>query len=92
MSSVGGTATDAPTTARSMWSFAVPRNRGRGRRDEPEQLFAFGYAACFESALGVVARRETAAQLVRDAHQVCPCSNATRGNIDVDLLLVGSPV
>jgi lipoyl-dependent peroxiredoxin len=24
----------------------------------PEQLFAVGYAACFESALGVVARRE----------------------------------
>jgi lipoyl-dependent peroxiredoxin len=26
----------------------------------PEQLFAVGYAACFESALGVVARRERA--------------------------------
>lgn len=36
--------------------------------------------------------RETAAQLVREAHQVCPYSNATRGNIDVDLMLGGEPV
>ncbi len=89
----------------------------------PEQLFAVGYAACFEGAIGVVARRqkveaddveidsevdlvtteergftvavrmnvtlpsiddiEEAAELVRNAHQVCPYSNATRGNIDV---------
>ena len=98
----------------------------------PEELFAVGYAACFESALGTVARRrhldagqlaidscvsllpagngafklavildvslpsvgdpETAAQLVREADEVCPYSNATRGNIDVDLLLGGEPV
>jgi organic hydroperoxide reductase OsmC/OhrA len=36
--------------------------------------------------------REAAAQLVRDAHQVCPYSNATRGNIDVSLLLAGEPI
>ncbi len=105
---------------------------GEGGGTNPEQLFAVGYAACFESALGVVARRhhieagevtmdsevsllpngdggfklavaldvsipsvrdrETAAELVREAHQVCPYSNATRGNIDVDLLLEGQPV
>ncbi|MET8045072.1 organic hydroperoxide resistance protein [Micromonospora sp. NPDC005215] len=29
--------------------------------------------------------RETAEQLVEQAHQVCPYSNATRGNIDVTL-------
>ncbi|MFI5925272.1 organic hydroperoxide resistance protein [Micromonospora sp. NPDC051543] len=29
--------------------------------------------------------RETAEQLVEQAHQVCPYSNATRGNIDVAL-------
>ena len=105
---------------------------GEGGGTNPEQLFAIGYAACFESALAVVARRrhvdagevaidsevkllptgeggfklsvvldvslpdlgdrEIAARLVRDAHQVCPYSNATRGNIEVDLLLQGAPV
>jgi lipoyl-dependent peroxiredoxin len=111
----------------------VPKEMGgTGGGTNPEELFAVGYAACFESALGTVARRrhldagqlaidsavsllptgdggfklavtldvslpsvgdrEAAAQLVRDAHQVCPYSNATRGNIDVDLLLGGEPV
>jgi lipoyl-dependent peroxiredoxin len=36
--------------------------------------------------------RETAAKLIREADQVCPYSNATRGNIDVDLLLDGKPI
>lgn len=31
---------------------------GEGGATNPEQLFAVGYAACFEGALGVVARRE----------------------------------
>ena len=111
----------------------VPKEMdGAGGGTNPEELFAVGYAACFESALGTVARRrhldagqlaidsavsllpagdgafrlavtldvslpsvgdrETAAQLVREAHQVCPYSNATRGNIDVDLLLGGELV
>jgi Ohr subfamily peroxiredoxin len=105
---------------------------GPGGGTNPEELFAVGYAACFESALAVVARRrhieagevtidsavsllptgdggfklavrldvslpsvgdqETAADLVRGAHQVCPYSNATRGNIDVELLLSGEPI
>jgi osmotically inducible protein OsmC len=105
---------------------------GDGGGTNPEQLFAVGYAACFESALGVVARRdrieagevsidsevsllptgdggfklavvldvsvpavddrETAARLVKEAHQVCPYSNATRGNIEVDLLLDGAAI
>ncbi|HEV7449840.1 MAG TPA: organic hydroperoxide resistance protein [Pseudonocardiaceae bacterium] len=30
---------------------------GRGGGTNPEQLFAIGFAACFESALGVAARR-----------------------------------
>ena len=111
----------------------VPKEMGgTGGGTNPEELFAVRYAACFESALGAVARRrhmdpgqitidsavsllpagdggfklavtlavslpsagdrETAAQLVREAHQVCPYSNATRGNIDVSLLLAGEPV
>ncbi len=105
---------------------------GSGGGTNPEQLFAVGYAACFEGALGVVARRahaeagdvaidsevslspdgkggfllsvgldvtlpsvsDTAAavELVRAAHQVCPYSNATRGNIDVALTANGAAV
>lgn len=100
-----------------------PPNEGGGTN--PEQLFAIGYAACFEGAIGVVGRRakaevgdvsidsrvsllpteergfklgveldvtlpqvedaELAEQIVRDAHKVCPYSNATRGNVDVAL-------
>jgi Ohr subfamily peroxiredoxin len=33
---------------------------GEGGGTNPEQLFAVGFAACFESALGVIARRERA--------------------------------
>ena len=33
---------------------------GDGSGTNPEQLFAVGFAACFEGALGVVARRERA--------------------------------
>jgi len=99
----------------------------------PEQLFAVGYAACFEGALGAAARRlkvedlgevsidsavslsptpergfklsvaldvtlpaiadaDQAVQLVADAHQICPYSNATRGNIDVTLTANGNAV
>jgi osmotically inducible protein OsmC len=105
---------------------------GPGGGTNPEQLFAVGYAACFEGALGVVARRakvdasdaaiesavsllpdgkggfllaveldvtlpsvteaDTAAEIVRAAHKVCPYSNATRGNIDVVLTANGAPV
>ena len=108
-----------------------PEMGGEGGGTNPEQLFAVGYAACFEGALGAVARRtkaeigdagidskvslvtgegrtftiavelhvtlpsvadEQAAELVREAHEVCPYSNATRGNIDVVLTANGNPV
>lgn len=109
-----------------------PEMGGPGDGTNPEELFAVGYAACFEGALGVVARRakaETgdvaidssvslsanseggyvlsvgldvtlpavsdqaaAVELVRAAHQVCPYSNATRGNIEVALTANGAPV
>ena len=100
---------------------------GPGGATNPEQLFAAGYAACFHSAVKVVARREkldaagteittrvsigsdgaggfglaveldlhapnldkaAAQDLLEKAHQVCPYSNATRGNIDVVLAVV----
>jgi len=100
---------------------------GSGKGTNPEQLFAAGYAACFASALGAVARGtgqdvsdvsvtaevglagsvaegfnlsvvlrvelpdalhgEAGRELVEKAHQVCPYSNATRGNIPVELVV-----
>ena len=91
----------------------------------PEQLFAAGYAACFDSALNLIMHqskvksssassvkasvalhpngkggfqlgvslavsipgieRTQAQELIEQAHQICPYSNATRGNIDVQL-------
>ena len=102
---------------------------GGGAGNNPEQLFAAGYAACFIGAMKFVAvagrpegargrhgdlhgrhrpargrrlrpRRSTlpspcpafpraeAEALVEKAHQVCPYSNATRGNVDVRLTVV----
>jgi osmotically inducible protein OsmC len=109
-----------------------PEMGGEGGGTNPEELFAVGFAACFEGALGVVARRQkleasdvaidsrvmlipteergfklaveldvslpsvddpqAAIELVRAAHQVCPYSNATRGNIDVTLTANGQSV
>jgi Ohr subfamily peroxiredoxin len=105
---------------------------GGGGGTNPEQLFAIGYAACFEGALGVVGRRERvelgavaidsevslistenrgfnvsvvldvslpgisdserAVSIVAAAHEVCPYSNATRGNVEVTLKANGLPV
>jgi Ohr subfamily peroxiredoxin len=100
---------------------------GNGAGTNPEQLFAAGYSACFQGALGVAARQAkadiagstvtakvgfgkneaggfglrvdlsahipavdaaTAQELLEAAHQICPYSNATRGNIEVTLTLV----
>jgi lipoyl-dependent peroxiredoxin len=108
-----------------------PELGGPGGGTNPEQLFAVGFASCFESAMGAVARRmkvepqdvaiesrvhlmpteergfkvgvgldvtlsgldeEQAAELVAKAHKVCPYSNATRGNIDVDITVNGAPL
>lgn len=93
----------------------------------PEQLFAAGWSACFEGALGLAARKrkitlpaglaidaevdllladsgyslrarlhvslpgvdhDIARGLVNEAHQNCPYSKATRGNIEVAIKLV----
>jgi len=101
---------------------------GKGGATNPEQLFAAGYAACFDSALNLVigkakvkpegettvkatvgigpndaggfqlavklsveipgVEKEKAQELVEEAHQVCPYSNATRGNIEVELEVI----
>lgn len=93
----------------------------------PEQLFAAGWSACFESAIGLIVQkrkitlggdvtidaevdlnlsdagysltarlnvgipgveRDIAQSLIDEAHQICPYSKATRGNIDVTIRLV----
>ncbi len=96
---------------------------GGGEGNNPEQLFAAGYSACFLGAMKFVASQggpkvppdttvtatvgigprseggfgidvalkvslpgldhAEAERLVEKAHQVCPYSNATRGNVDV---------
>jgi len=110
---------------------SVPREMGGddGPGTNPEQLFAVGYAACFQSALLSVAQgprldaadstitarvgigptghggfgltvgldlhaprlsRGDAEDLMRRAHDRCPYSNATRGNVDVTLRVDGT--
>ena len=61
----------------------------------PEQLFAAGWSACFIGAIGLAAGQskvalpaDVARRLVDAAHQTCPYSKATRGNIDVTINLV----
>jgi len=106
----------------------VPKSMGGpgGEGTNPEQLFAAGYSACYESALGFVARRDKVAlkdvsitaqvtlnktgesqfdltvelhgsfpgldkaqatKLMEAAHQICPYSRATRGNVPVKLVV-----
>jgi lipoyl-dependent peroxiredoxin len=107
-------------------ALAVPKAFGGpgGDGTNPEQLFAAGYAACFSSALALVARlqkidvgdptvtahvsigkdeteayglavelvgrfdslpADQAQSLMEAAHEVCPYSKATRGNVEVTL-------
>ena len=104
---------------------------GPGGGTNPEELFAIGYATCFNSALKTAGRRmkldsddaevvsevsmvandkrgfeiaakldvtlpslddEKARELVETAHKVCPYSNATRGNIDLEITANGHTV
>ena len=100
------------------------QNESGKQGTNPEQLFAMGYAACFDSAMNHVAStlglkptkssttvgvgigqkadgafgldldititvagltEDEARKLIARAHEVCPYSNATRGNVDVRL-------
>jgi osmotically inducible protein OsmC len=104
----------------------IPKEMGGTNNNytNPEQLFAAGYAACFDSALNLIIQRSkiktgtttvtahvgigkneadgfglvvtleanipgveqsVADDLIAKAHQVCPYSNATRGNVEVTL-------
>ncbi|MGC4192177.1 MAG: organic hydroperoxide resistance protein [Thermomicrobiales bacterium] len=108
---------------------SLSRPGASGAGTNPEQLFAAGYAACFQSAMSSVARQKgldvaksvidssvslyrgegsfhlgvvlhvtvpgmdlgQIRELVDAAHQVCPYSNATRGNIEVTLEVANEP-
>jgi osmotically inducible protein OsmC len=52
----------------------------------------FGLGAQFDVTLPSIADPELAAQLVRTAHELCPYSKATRGNIELGLTVNGMPV
>lgn len=52
----------------------------------PNKQRGYGLAVALSVSLPVL-DQEVAAQLVDAAHEVCPYSNATRGNIDVTILL-----
>jgi lipoyl-dependent peroxiredoxin len=57
----GGRADGHGTTSDGALDVVLHRPKemgGEGNGTNPEQLFAVGYAACFESALGAVARRQ----------------------------------
>ncbi|MDQ1394897.1 MAG: lipoyl-dependent peroxiredoxin, partial [Acidimicrobiaceae bacterium] len=50
----------------------------------PNDAGGFGLTAAIEAELPGLDRQQAQA-LVDSAHQVCPYSNATRGNVDVTL-------
>ena len=104
----------------------LPPQQADGNATNPEQLFAAGYASCFNGAYDLILKQnkvrgaepevtltvrleddpnaespklsvsidakvknvlsqEDAEKYVEQAHQFCPYSKATRGNIDVQL-------
>lgn len=110
-------------------SLTAPKETGGpGTGTNPEQLFAAGYSACFNSALAMVAKKagmdakgsevtaevgfgpegdsfalavelkvsipglelDQIKELAEGAHQVCPYSKATRGNVPVTLTPVAA--
>ncbi|MFF4957254.1 organic hydroperoxide resistance protein [Streptomyces sp. NPDC001222] len=52
----------------------------------PNKRRGYGLAVALSVSLPVL-DQEVAARLVDEAHEVCPYSNATRGNIDVSIVL-----
>ncbi|WLQ49410.1 organic hydroperoxide resistance protein [Streptomyces poriferorum] len=58
----------------------------------PSGTGAFGLAVGLDIVLPSMGDAEQRADLVRTAHLMCPYSNATRGNIDVTLMVDGAAV
>ena len=110
-------------------NLSMPKELGGdgGSGTNPEQMFAGGYAACYTSALMLVASKQKITlpenikvtgeaslgpvdggfalamklviesgdldkdkmqELADEAHRVCPYSNATRGNIEVEISVI----
>ncbi|MBL1105374.1 organic hydroperoxide resistance protein [Streptomyces sp. 5-8] len=61
---------------------AVTAEVGIGKQGE-----GFGLKVTLRVELPETVDEETGRKLVETAHQVCPYSNATRGNVDVDLVI-----
>ncbi|WP_432197255.1 organic hydroperoxide resistance protein [Streptomyces sp. bgisy027] len=61
---------------------AVTAEVGIGKQGE-----GFGLKVTLRVELPDTLEEETGRKLVEQAHQVCPYSNATRGNIEVDLVI-----
>ncbi|AVH58430.1 MULTISPECIES: organic hydroperoxide resistance protein [Streptomyces] len=61
---------------------AVTGEVGIGKQGE-----GFGLKATLRIELPATVDAETGRKLVEQAHQVCPYSNATRGNIEVNLVI-----
>ncbi|MEU1269050.1 organic hydroperoxide resistance protein [Streptomyces sp. NPDC005799] len=61
---------------------AVTAEVGIGKQGE-----GFGLQVTLRVELPDTVDQETGRKLVETAHQVCPYSNATRGNIEVDLVI-----
>ncbi|MFD7136067.1 organic hydroperoxide resistance protein [Streptomyces sp. NPDC059894] len=61
---------------------AVTAEVGIGKQGE-----GFGLKVTLRVELPDTVDEETGRKLVEQAHQVCPYSNATRGNIEVDLVV-----
>ena len=58
----------------------------------PQGDGTFRLGAQLDVTLPSIADGQQAADLVRAAHELCPYSRATRGNIDVALLVNGTPL
>lgn len=102
-----------------------PNETPDGSKSNPEELFASGYAACYDGALNLMAKKaghkidstttakvslqsddendgfkisvilvvdikgvsqQVGEELTAKAHEFCPYSKATRGNIDVEII------
>ena len=128
----GGRGGEAKTSDGALTLKLVPSSTTNAKPNEtnPEQLFACGYAACFGSALDMLAKKQeldatnaevaadvnlnqddhgyflsvtlkvtlpniqgdAAQKLVEATHQFCPYSEATRGNVEVTLIVNQQPI
>ena len=132
-SAVGGRSGHVRSTTGTIdLEMSVPEGLG-GKKGatNPEELFAAGYASCFQQALLVIAQRagdtldkessvkcsvtlfqegegyglsavldvdlkkfdeSKTIEMVRQAHKICPYSVGTRGNMEVELRVMGQVI